>query len=137
MKNTADSALSVLITDDIAQNRAYIADILRKISDRLIIHEAGNGREAVAQVENHIQQHSKSFDLIIMDYRMPVLNGADATSAIRRVEAELSPQQHSIIITWSTSFQSPYPQADDWLPKMTTVNAVKALLTQFGLLQGS
>ena len=136
MTHTTNHALTVLITDDIAQNRSYFADILREITSDITIHEAENGKDAVDQVARHIQDTGKSFDLIIMDFRMPVLNGAEATAAIREVEAALAPSLHSIIITWSTSMQSPYPKADDWLPKMTSTNKVKAMLTQFELLQG-
>lgn len=136
MTNSNEHALSVLITDDIAQNRRYIADILREVSSKLIITEAEDGSDAVNKVATKTQKTGQSFDLIIMDFRMPLLNGAEATSAIRQLEAKLTPPHHSVIITWSTSLHSPYEQADDWLPKMTSAREVKAKLELFDLLQG-
>lgn len=137
MTNTSKHALSVLITDDIAHNRLYIADILREISATLDITEAENGNDAVNKVTDHIKKSGRSFDLIIMDFQMPELNGANATKAIRQIEATLLPSsQHSVIITWSTSLHSAYPQADDWLPKMTSVSEVKSKLELFDLLHG-
>lgn len=134
MINNDKDVLSVLIADDVAQNRAYFASLLREVTPNLTITEAENGKDAVAQVANHIQKRGRSFDLIIMDYRMPELNGADATAAIRELEATSTTP--SVLITWSTSLQSPYPKADDWLPKMTNKNEVKAKLMLFDLLRG-
>jgi CheY-like chemotaxis protein len=136
MTNTNKHELSALITDDIAQNRIYFIDILREITDKLNITEAEDGKDAVNKVANHIQRTGQSFNLIIMDYKMPELNGASATAAIRQLEAKLTPSQHSIILTWSTSLHAAYPQADDWLPKMTNVKDVKAKLEFFDLLHG-
>jgi len=39
---------------------------------------AANGKEAIEQVQKN------SFDLILMDINMPVLNGTDATQYIRQ-----------------------------------------------------
>jgi len=136
MENTDQDAFSALITDDIAQNRFYIADILRQTGIVFDITEAENGKDAVEKVTHHIHETGRSFNLIIMDYRMPELNGAAATAAIRQLETPLAPTQRSFIITWSTSFDTPYPQADDWLPKMTDANQMKEKLQLFDLTHG-
>ncbi len=136
MTNTNKHALSVLITDDIAQNRIYFIDILCEIITPLNVTEAEDGRDAINKVATQIQRTGQTFNLIIMDFKMPELNGADATAAIRQLEAKLSPPQHSVIFTWSTSLQSAYRQADDWLPKMTSAAEVRAKLELFDLLQG-
>jgi signal transduction histidine kinase/CheY-like chemotaxis protein len=65
----------VLLVDDTVVNRVMVAAMLRKRG--LEVLEAGDGAEAVeivAEVE---------VDLILMDLRMPVMDGYDATRAIR------------------------------------------------------
>jgi len=134
MTTPINSVLHVLITDDIEQNREYFADILHKITSDIVIEHAASGEEALKLTENRIRQTQRSYDLIIMDFKMPVMNGEQATNAIRQLEASTNPPVRSIIITWSTSKMSPYAKADDWLPKMTDHRTVKAKLVELGLM---
>lgn len=68
-----------LIVDDVETNRVLAGHVLRKLfgPDAEIVY-AKDGLEAVEAVE-----HSKPFDLILMDCKMPNLNGFDATRIIR------------------------------------------------------
>jgi CheY-like chemotaxis protein len=45
-----------------------------------LVEVAGNGREALAMLQQ------KSFDIILMDIQMPVMNGIEATNIIRKQE---------------------------------------------------
>ena len=65
----------VLVVDDVALNRLIAIDLL----NRLGIHseEAVNGDEAVRAVQ------SGTFDLVLMDIQMPVMDGLVATATIR------------------------------------------------------
>ena len=63
---------------------------------------------------------------------MPFMNGADATIAFRQQEDALP--NKSIIITWSSSKSSPYPKADNWLPKMVREDEVLAMLRDYQLI---
>ena len=92
--------LSILITDDIAQNRQWIADILYSIVPRAAIQEAENGTMAVQLVTDLIEVDGCSFDLIIMDFKMPGMNGEKATESIRNIEKNAQISNNSIIITW-------------------------------------
>lgn len=65
----------ILIVDDEEFNRLLIKSILKKY--KLTIVEACNGDEAIQQVKLN------NIDLIIMDIRMPVKNGIEATTEIR------------------------------------------------------
>jgi CheY-like chemotaxis protein/anti-sigma regulatory factor (Ser/Thr protein kinase) len=66
---------SVLIVDDNAPNR-MVADALLKLAGAQTIL-CSNGREAVEAAE------AAPFDLILMDISMPVMDGIEATVAIR------------------------------------------------------
>ena len=66
---------NILIADDIELNRTLIAEYLKSTS--LHIFEASNGKEALKMLENN------SIDLVLMDIKMPVMNGYEATKIIK------------------------------------------------------
>ena len=66
----------VLITDDDALVRAGLALMLGGASDVEVVAEAANGAEAVEAVRNG------GIDVVLMDLRMPVMDGIGATAAI-------------------------------------------------------
>jgi CheY-like chemotaxis protein len=71
--------LRILIVDDEAANRQVITGLLEPLGFRL--REALNGRDALEQCADWRP------DLILMDLRMPVLDGIEATRALRADEA--------------------------------------------------
>ena len=80
--------LFVLVVDDNPISQIVIKKFLDKVGCRIMV--ANDGLEAVELVEEH------SFDLILMDCQMPVLDGFEATKKIREREHELSLQGERI-----------------------------------------
>jgi len=72
----------ILIAEDDWISFQYLRTILEK-SDITVIH-AENGEQAVAFVRN-----KPDIDLILMDIKMPVMNGIDATKIIKRIRPDL------------------------------------------------
>jgi signal transduction histidine kinase/CheY-like chemotaxis protein len=74
---------NILVVDDVALNRDILADLLRSVGYRVATAESG--REAVERV------HGGNFDAVLMDIRMPDMDGLAATAAIRAREDPGSP----------------------------------------------
>ncbi len=68
----------ILVVEDIEENRLLIVKLLAPLGFE--VYEAANGYEAV-EIWLHWQPH-----LILMDIKMPVMNGYEATQEIRKVE---------------------------------------------------
>ena len=74
----APPEIPVLVVDDNAVNRMVAAEMLRKRGYRVDV--AKNGEEAVAAVT------AEAFAVILMDCHMPIMDGYEATRAIRASE---------------------------------------------------
>lgn len=69
---------SILLVEDNTDNRLLIKAYLK--GEPVDIDEAEHGAEAVAKFSDH------RYDLILMDIQMPILDGHEATRAIRAME---------------------------------------------------
>jgi CheY-like chemotaxis protein len=69
---------TLLIVEDEEYNFKYIEAVLSPLNFRLI--HAGNGQEAV-----DICKSDNSIDLVVMDIKMPVMDGYEATSIIKKI----------------------------------------------------
>ncbi|MFE5792731.1 response regulator [Streptomyces sp. NPDC056503] len=74
--------IRVLIVDDQIMVREGFSVLLGAMPDIEVVGEAVNGREAVAQVA------ALRPDVVLMDIRMPELNGIDATREIVAADAD-------------------------------------------------
>jgi len=73
----ATPKVGMLIVDDHDPTRRSLIELVRPLG--LPIHEATNGAEALAQFERHRPK------LVLMDMRMPILDGYEATRRIREI----------------------------------------------------
>jgi DNA-binding NarL/FixJ family response regulator len=80
---TAESPIRVLIADDHTVVRDGLAAVLARRPDITVVGEASNGIEAVEKAE---QLHP---DVILMDLRMPEMDGAEAMRRIRERDPEV------------------------------------------------
>lgn len=71
---------NILVVEDNAMNQMVIKMITKKWLNTTVVF-ANNGQEGVTALQE------KDFDLILMDLQMPVMDGYEATVAIRKGEA--------------------------------------------------
>lgn len=71
----------ILLAEDIDVNWEFINEILTSVG--LVLERAVNGKECLEMFE---ASEIDFYDAILMDIRMPVMNGYDATVAIRNLE---------------------------------------------------
>ena len=84
----------VVLADDQTVVRAGFKSLLELTDDLIVVGEAANGREAVALAR------STRPDVVLMDIRMPVLDGLDAT---RRIVSD--PHLEGIRVLILTTFE--------------------------------
>ncbi|MBI1225324.1 MAG: response regulator [Bacteroidetes bacterium] len=74
------SGLKILVVEDNQFNQMLMVEILEKYVSGVETDIAENGKIALEKLDG------RQFDLIIMDVKMPVMDGYTAASAIRRLE---------------------------------------------------
>ncbi len=79
----------ILIAEDNSVNMLLSKTLIKKAIPNVEISEATSGKEAIEKYK------SENPDLIFMDIQMPIMNGYEATQAIRALEKE---HQHTPII---------------------------------------
>ncbi len=85
----------VLIVDDNENNRTILKDMLEHAG--ISSEQASNGLEAM-----EILDKDRAFDVVLMDYNMPYLNGLDITRAMRD-KFRVNPEEQPIVLLHSSS----------------------------------
>ena len=102
---------AIIVADDVAVNRHVLLGMLEDVSDD--IREAANGLEVIALLKERTAQ------LVLMDLRMPEMDGMEATRVIKQ---ELKMTGVSIIMASATTDEDMMAEAvevgcDGFLPK--------------------
>lgn len=71
---------TILVAEDIQSNYLLVSKILR---DNFKVLHAENGKSALEEIQKG------GIDLVLMDMKMPVMNGLEATAEIRKINKEI------------------------------------------------
>jgi CheY-like chemotaxis protein len=121
--------LRVLVAEDNAVNQLVVRRLLEKRGHRVEI--ARDGREAVAAAGNG------AFDVMLMDLEMPVMNGWEATVAIRAREASSGGRRLAIVALTAHAMKGNDARCreagmDGYIAKPIEVGALDAMLEEVG-----
>ncbi len=125
-KNSANKQenMSVLIVEDDETNYLYFHVVL-KDKVRKTDH-ARNGREAVEKIHHH------HYDLVLMDIKMPVMDGYNATQEIKKYRPELPVIATTAYATQEEKEKALEAGCDEYLSKPVKKEELFALLEKYG-----
>ncbi len=117
----------VLVVEDNATNQQVLNAVLSSLGVQVTL--ASNGQEAVELVQN------RDFDLVLMDCQMPVMDGFQATAAIRRLPLGRGERLPIAAVT-ANALQSDEQKClaagmNDFLPKPFKRAQLQALLARW------
>jgi PAS domain S-box-containing protein len=104
------SGKTVLIAEDEVSNCEYLKILLTKLDIRVLL--ANNGLDAIDQCKNDI-----SIDLVLMDIKMPLLNGYDATKEIKILRPGLPIIAQTAFATVEDRAEALAAGCDDYISK--------------------
>lgn len=87
--------INVMIVDDQAETRLGFALVLRRDPSLRLWGQAGDGKQAVDAVDRAAEAGRTLPDVVLMDVRMPVMDGIDACARI----CERHPEVRVLILT--------------------------------------
>jgi CheY-like chemotaxis protein len=124
----------ILVVEDNPMNRRVVERILTKSNFETVSVE--DGSQAVVTFENA----GTSFDAILMDLQMPVMDGLEATHRIREIEAKRSGRRTPIIALTANAFDSDRQASlaagmDDFITKPVNAEALLVALNRHTALR--
>jgi len=119
--------MKILLAEDNVVNQILAEQVLKLFG--YTCHLAINGEEAVNAVKE------ESFDLILMDVMMPVMDGLEATKVIRSLN--LNHKQPAIVAMTANALKGDREKCigagmDDYMTKPINIEVIKKMLIQFG-----
>jgi len=120
--------MRVLLAEDNQTNRKLMIALLGRLG--CVCRAVENGEEALLALE------SETFDVVLMDLQMPVLDGWEATRTLRQREAERGPGERQYVVAQS-AYTAPEDLAqcravgmDAHLSKPVTLASLAAVLNE-------
>lgn len=118
---------SILVVDDNEMNRKVALGLMAPYE--MQIDTAENGKQALQMIQN------KHYDIVLMDHMMPVMDGIEATEALRKMDDEYF--QKLVVIALSANAtpeareQFLKAQMNDFVSKPIRINELAACLLKW------
>jgi PAS domain S-box-containing protein len=125
---------NILVVEDNYINQQVVIEMLKNLNCQY--HLAENGQEAL----DVLKKHGESFDLILMDCQMPLMNGYDATRHIRANQQGQFDESILIIALTANAMKGDDVKCfeagmNDYLTKPILSEELSKMLHKWGLLK--
>jgi PAS domain S-box-containing protein len=121
-----DKNYTVLIVEDEEVNLLYLDAILRNYGLNMQILHAKNGREAIKICENN-----QNIDLILMDIKMPVMDGLEATKQIKKIRSNIKIVAQTAYIGAEEKKQASIVGCDDFISKPIAQESINRIMKKY------
>lgn len=128
----------MLVVDDNYYNIVAITSMF--IQYKIQAETATDGLEAIEMVKQLYTEHKTTYDLIMMDFSMPVCGGSEATKSIRKFLKDFAPELKQPFVCCLTSYNAYNFKVeafnvgmDAFLTKPIFKSGIQRLLTKAGL----
>lgn len=122
-KNAFGSS-TILIVEDEEVNYLFIVEMLKQTGLKLL--SAKNGREAIDLCASRPE-----IDLVLMDIKMPVVNGYDATREIKKIRPDLPIIAQTAYALSGDEEKAKEAGCDDYITKPIKLDLLRAKLNKF------
>lgn len=119
-----EPGFTILIADDDSTCRLLLQTALTGRKAKVLV--AKNGKEAVEAVKN-----VPGIDIVLMDMKMPVMNGYEATRLIKRVQPGLPVIAQTAFVSQSEKEKAIASGCDAVLPKPINLNELLTAIQRF------
>ncbi|MBF02689.1 MAG: histidine kinase [Flavobacterium sp.] len=117
----------ILIAEDGDVNFLFLKTVLTKMPEfNFVIHRAENGRKAVDICEENTQ-----IELVLMDIKMPIMDGYEATQKIKKIRPKLPVIAQTAYSTEEDIKKAIEAGCDDFISKPIDKNVLKPILSRF------
>lgn len=117
----------ILIAEDGDVNFLFLKTVLTKMPEfDFIIHRAENGRKAV-----EICEQNTNIELVLMDIKMPIMDGYEATKRIKKIRPQLPVVAQTAYSTQEDIEKAIEAGCDDFISKPVDRSLLKPILSRY------
>ena len=127
-KTLGQKSLRILVAEDNPSNQRVLEEMLKRLGYRPDV--VADGREVIQALER------QDYDLVLMDIKMPEMDGITATKVIRRLRPENGPKIVAITAYALEGDREKCLEAgiDDYISKPVQVKELSAILKKYSVL---
>jgi len=115
---------TVLIAEDIASNYNFLRLLLKRSKIQIIWVE--NGKEAVEKVKAE-----KNIDILLLDINLPILNGYEAATQIRKIRPDLPIIAQTAYALEGDKEKSIEAGCNDYVSKPIVISKLMSLMDKY------
>lgn len=117
------SSITILIAEDVESNYLFLEEVIKTTGARIMW--AINGEEAIELSQKY------KIDIILMDIQMPVMNGLEATRAIKKMNPKIPIISQTAYAMSEDKEKSLQAGCDDYISKPIPSQKLLEVISQY------